>query len=59
MWSIVVFCFVVGLFITCFVPKALHIRSTVWLFLFEWFMLKSPIITLGCLVVTADIDVLS
>ena len=25
MWSIVVFCFVVGWVISCFVPRALHI----------------------------------
>ena len=30
MWSIVVFCFVVGWFISCFVPRALHIFSIVF-----------------------------
>ena len=43
MWSIVVFCFVVGWFISCFVPTALHIFSIVFECLLWALMLKSPI----------------
>ena len=43
MWSIVMFCFVVGWFISCFVPRVVQILSIVFWCELWVLRLKSPI----------------